>query len=213
VRSPSSNGAIVRTDYVRSKRIVALVIWHPNGRPDWVWHLDAKGLKHGAERYFFESGRKKWECWYEHGLQHGPQRQWDEHGRLLCETQFVLGTGRDLWWDGSQFVLSELREFVNGKRHGVEQWWASRRTLFEENHFYEGLEHGIFRQWDGQRLRRRFPIFFVHGKKVSRQRYLQAAISDPTLPIYRLTEDRPQRECRVPPEGLASKQLRKRAMR
>lgn len=201
-REGKTPGAATR--YVLRGKLVAAVCWHDSGQPAWVWHYDADGMKHGLERYYFEDGRVQWETRHVHGLQHGPQRQWDARGRLICETHFVRGTGRDLWWgnDGGSF-LSELRELVDGQRHGVEQWWSSPRRVHEESWFFAGLPHGVQRQWgDGHRLRRGFPVFYIHGRRVTRSQYDRAAISDPTLRPYVAAEDRPTRRCPVPPGGV-----------
>ncbi len=188
-------------EYVLGRRIVARVVHHPNGEPEWIRRFDSGGQKHGVEQVHFPDGRLRREAHWKHGLQIGLQRQWDQRGRLLCATEFAGGTGRDLWWDGDR--LAELREFVNGKRHGVEQYWSSDGQLQSEFYFHEGLEHGPFRQWIGQKLESGYPRFFIRGGRVSRTAYSRAAISDPTLRPYIAAEDRPKRTLPIPPRGLA----------
>ena len=200
MEEPETPGGATR--YLVDGRAVACVIWHDNGHPDWWWQLDAEGRRHGLERYCHEDGITKWETRHVHGLQHGRQREWDRDGRLVCETRFVRGTGRDLWW-GSGRWLSELREYVDGQLHGLEQWWDSARTVYRETRWFRGLEHGIRREWEVDRLRAGFPQFFVNGARVSRAVYARTAISDPTLPPIVAAEDRRTRRPQMPPRGLA----------
>ena len=188
-------------EYVAGRRIVARVVHHPNGEPEWIRRFDTGGLKHGVEQYHFADGRLRKEAHWRHGLQVGLQQQWDQRGRLLCATEFAAGTGRDLWWDGDR--LAELREFVNGKRHGVEQYWVTDTRVLSEFYFYEGLEHGPLRQWSGQKLESGYPRFFIRGRRVSRAAYGRAAISDPTLRPYVPAEDHPKRILAIPPRGIA----------
>jgi hypothetical protein len=197
---PTDQGAATR--YFVGTTLAASVHWHSTGHPAWVWHHEEDGRKHGVERYYDERGRRVWEARWQHGLQHGAQREWDARGELVCETRFVRGTGRDLWWGGAR-RLSELREYVDGVLHGVEQWWASARTVFREAHHWRGRLHGISREWTNGRLDAGSPAFFVHGRRVSRERYVASAISDPTLPPYLTRDDRPARRCPVPQGGLA----------
>lgn len=187
--------------YLVDGRIVARVTHHDNGHPRLLCHLDEEGRKHGLERYFFEDGSIQWETRHVHGLQHGLQRDWDRDGKLLCATRFVRGTGRDLWWGGGDH-LAELREYVDGQLHGIEQWWLSPKILWQETWYFRSQEHGISREWDDRRLAAGFPRFFVYGSRVSRAVYQEHAISDPTLPPYIEAEDRPNRRPRCPPRGL-----------
>lgn len=179
-------------DYRLGERLVARVYYHPTGAIDWETHYDEVGRLHGVERQQHESGRRRYRARWVHGRQHGLQQQWDEAGELLGETRFVDGTGVDLWFACGG--LAEQREYVGGKRHGVERWWSGPREVWRECRWRAGREHGIEREWnDHGRLRRGFPRYWVDGERVTRRRYARARASDPTLPAIDPRDDRPRR--------------------
>jgi hypothetical protein len=103
------------------------------------------------------------------------------------------GTGVDLWYQ-SRGKLSEERYFKNGKWNGYERWWWSRFRVWQETHFQDDLEHGIKREWNGQgRLRRGYPQYFIKGVKVTKRKYMRAAETDSSLPVYSAADDSPRR--------------------
>jgi hypothetical protein len=188
-------------DYLVAGKLRARVHLHDNGRPAWLAQWDRDGRMHGVQRYFHKNGRLQYEAHYEHGVQVGAQREWTERGRLLCETRFDAGTGRDVWYGGAPHP-TELREFVRGKLHGRETWWSTPTRVHAERFWFESELHGIEREWTGSALDRGYPRFFLHGKRVTRTTYERAAINDPTLVPYRVSDDRPRRVFPIPPHGL-----------
>lgn len=105
---------------------------------------------------------------------------------------YVRGTGTD-YFCNDEGELSEEHPFVDGCVSGYDRWWVDRTSVYEETHFVGGRRHGVGRHWTDGRLDVDYPKFFVKGEEVSRERYLEAARSDPTLPPYRPEEDAPQR--------------------
>jgi hypothetical protein len=177
--------------YAEGRR-VAWVHWSPEGRVNWERTFDAKGRKHGVERYRHDDGRVSYEVRWKHGLRHGKAQQWDERGRLVLETTFRDGTGTDVWWCGG--ILAEVRAYRSGKLHGIEQWWATKKTVFVEGSWFEGRKHGVWRMWgDAGNLEGGGPHFYVRGKRVSRAEYLATRERDPSLGPYRAEDDAPTR--------------------
>jgi antitoxin component YwqK of YwqJK toxin-antitoxin module len=177
--------------YARGRR-VAWVHWNPDGAIHWERYFDAKGKKHGPEIYRHDNGRVSYRVSWRHGERHGKAQQWDERGKLLIATTFRNGSGLDVWWcDG---IVAEVRGYVDGKLHGLEQWWADRKTVFVEGGWSRGRKHGIWRMWGAEgKLDRDGPQFYVRGRRVSFPKYLEARANDPTLPAYKTVDDRPTR--------------------
>jgi hypothetical protein len=191
-RHPS--GAKSRSKYYDDGHVVGEVLWEQDGRPVWGWRL-RDGKKHGLSVEWWDNGAIAFVQPYAKGLQHGTARHWDDEGRLLLETRYVKGTGVDLWCDLYCRSLAEETHHRTGVAHGFRRRWNSdARSVYIEEHYSEGFPHGIFREWnDAGRLRRGFPRYFVHDKRVDRRAYLRAADTDESLPPWRRIDNEPRR--------------------
>jgi hypothetical protein len=151
------------------------------------------GVRHGPERHWGSDGRLEFETSYVNGLEHGVARQWCL-GRLVGSYQLEHGTGVDLWRRCTG-TLSEERHYQQGRRHRFERWWTGDdATVWEEGHYWHDEPHGIFREWNARgRLRRGYPQYMIHGRRVSKRQYVNAAVSDPSLPPFREADNAPQR--------------------
>lgn len=179
-------------DVVFRGRIVRKRIRDPNGVLVSEWEVRS-GRRHGYYRDFFHE-RTVYECFYRNNTQHGIAKQWHLDGTLLGTYRMQDGTGTDLWRhpDGS---LNEQREYVAGKRSGVERFWnEGQPALYIERYWRNDELHGIEREWDSRgRLRRGFPRFFIKGKQVSKASYIEAWARSRSLPEYRDIDNRPER--------------------
>jgi antitoxin component YwqK of YwqJK toxin-antitoxin module len=192
----------------------------PSGGKETAEYRLGRGLV--GIRWFFETGEPEFEeprkngelhgikyCWhgpgllssaepYVDGLPHGTARQWDTNGRLIGTYRMVRGTGIDLWrqpLDDGRAYLSEVLYLQNGRRHGYEWWLEEDQSgVFIERHWHAGQLHGIEREWNRNgRLRRGYPKYHVRGNPVTKRQYLKAAAADPTLPPFRLQDNKPAR--------------------
>ncbi|HMK73706.1 MAG TPA: hypothetical protein VK454_10235, partial [Myxococcaceae bacterium] len=122
---------------------------------------------------------------YVRGLQHGWTKQFDPRGRLLMSSPFVRGTGTDFYChdDGE---LSEETQWVNG-RPIFARIWEDRTSVCSESHFDDGTRHGVWRHWTNGELDSNTK-FYVRDEEVSKERYLEVAARDPTVPPYRPEE-------------------------
>ncbi len=163
------------------------------------------GVRHGIQYNSLVPGKLLSTEPYFNGLPHGTARQWSNDGKLIGTYTMKYGTGLDLWrQEHDGFIhLAEARYVKEGKWHGFE-WWLSedQKSISSENHFWNGQPHGIERSWNwGGRLRRGYPRYWVHDRRVTKRQYLRARAKDPTLPPFREKDNRPQRK--FPPEVAA----------
>jgi hypothetical protein len=151
------------------------------------------GVQHGTERHWGSDGHLEFETSYVNGLEHGLARQWCQ-GRLVGSYHLEHGTGVDLWRDCTATLLEE-RHYQQGRRHGFERLWTGDdATVWEEGHYWHDDPHGIFRAWSALgRLRRGYPQYRLHGRRVTKRQYLKAAASDLSLPSFREADNAPQR--------------------
>ncbi|HEX7729459.1 MAG TPA: hypothetical protein VF392_10515 [Terracidiphilus sp.] len=162
------------------------------------------GKLHGRV-YFFESGNVSFCEPFSDGLPQGTARQWSEDGQLIGTYTMKHGTGLDLWrakddWGTGSVYLSEARYIERGQWHGFE-WWLNedQKRVNSERHFWRDQLHGIERSWNSaSRLRRGYPKYWVKGHRVTKQQYISACSKDPTLPAFRLKDNKPKRD--FPPE-------------
>jgi hypothetical protein len=163
------------------------VIRSPDGRVMHEQPLDRQGRAHGIEIERDDAGAVVWSATWVHGTMHGPLIQFDGHGTPLLITQFVRGRGTDLWMTCGR--ISEVRELLDGVRHGVERWGDPERPT-EEGYFAHGRRHGVFREWTSSgRLRRGFPRFYLDDARVTRRTYELALERDSSLRPYSARED------------------------
>lgn len=193
-----------KVDCVLGGKIVGLRSFDAEGHIESETPLK-NGLVHGTV-YFFESGIVSFLEPYRNGFSHGTAKQWSEEGELLGTYTMKHGTGWDLWrcketWGTGSIYLSEARHYKEGKRHGFEWWldFEDQSRVWQESHFLEGLSHGIERQWNSEgTLSRGYPKYWVKGQRVTKRQYISASSKDPTLPAFRLKDNKPKRD--FPPE-------------
>jgi hypothetical protein len=200
VVSRYKSGAPCLVEYVRSGKVVGYRCFSEEGAVEQDVGL-RDGLRHGTTWRLDRPGVPTSATPYRHGLQHGLARQWNEQGRLIGWYRMHRGTGVDLWWQESwqrpgRCHVSEAHCEENGQSHGYE-WWLSedQQSVWHERHWWRGEMHGIEREWNSDgRLRRGSPAYFVKGERVTRRVYERARTTDPTLPAYRVEDNRPQRK-------------------
>jgi hypothetical protein len=84
---------------------------------------------------------------------------------------------------------------VKGRPDGYE-WWLNedQSSVWQERHWRDGQFHGIEREWNiRKKLCRGFPKFYLRGEKVTRRAYERACSNDPTLPLFRIADNKPRR--------------------
>jgi len=174
--------------------------WNPSG----VLVMECtfnNGVRHGLCRTWHDNGQLEEYSTYYEGKEHGTSIQYDWDGTPIGSYTMNDGTGVDVWFAGPG-VLSEEREYHDGKLHGYERWWAhDNETVYQERHFWNDVEHGIFREWNTQqKLRRGFPQYYIMGKRVNKRQYERACRNDPTLPPFNTEDNQPFRK--LPKEAL-----------
>jgi len=158
------------------------------------------GKRHGRVYDFFDECVGSVEP-FRNGLAHGLAKQWAADGELIGTYTMKHGTGLDLWrcknkWGTGRVYLVEARYIKSGMWHGFE-WWLneSQKSVHSERHFWDNYPHGIEREWNSTgRLKRGFPRYWIHGKRVTKRQYVRACLTDSTLPPFREKDNRPQRE-------------------
>jgi antitoxin component YwqK of YwqJK toxin-antitoxin module len=157
------------------------------------------GLKHGREITYNEDGTLLLIEPYVKGKNHGTAKQYGRNGKVIGRYTIVHGTGFDIWRqeeEDNTVFISEIHSLQNGRPHGYEWWFASaRKDLWQERHWYMGKLHGIERVWnDKGRLRRGYPKFYVSDQAVTKQKYIEMALQDKTLPALREKDNSPFRK-------------------
>jgi hypothetical protein len=159
------------------------------------------GVRHGRFYRWTKPGKLRSMEPYENGVPHGTAYQWADDGTVLGTYTIEYGTGTDLWWqdmDGN-VTLSEVHPMKNGKSHGFEWWFSGDQTLWKERHWLNGEIHGIEREWNFKgRLSRGYPRYWLHDERVTKPKYVRAALKDPALPPFRIDDNEPRRD--FPPE-------------
>jgi antitoxin component YwqK of YwqJK toxin-antitoxin module len=188
-----------RAVYLIDGKEIGVRLWEPSGTLAMEFGLK-DGVMHGPYRTWYENGQVVEESTYYEGKEHGETKQYDENGVQIGSYIMEYGTGMDLWFR-SPGVLSEEREYRDGKRHGYERWWQDdNQTIWQEGHFYNDIEHGIFRRWNAQhKLGRGYPRYYVMGKRVNKRQYIRASRNDPTLPPFLAEDNQPFRKL---PKGI-----------
>jgi hypothetical protein len=168
------------------------------------------GKKHGREYIWDETGALESVEPFVNGQMHGLATQYNRHGKIIGTYRFVHGTGYDIWRhereDGS-IGVSEIFSVRDGALDGYE-WWLGddQHSVGHERHWKQGKYHGIERMWNAKNsLRRGYPKYWINGQNVGKRVYLKAVEKDETLPAYKESENRPQREFPADIEKLLSK--------
>jgi hypothetical protein len=107
----------------------------------------------------------------------------------------VHGTGHDLWFDDDGGLIEEHNR-KNGEHHGISRQWNCGK-LWEERYSKNGYLHGIWRVWcHYPRLSRGYPQYHINGDKVTKRAYIKACKTDPSLPPFKKSENKPNRKQR-----------------
>jgi hypothetical protein len=131
---------------------------------------------HGVRRTWHKNGALASQEPYLNGLPHGVCRQWDEQGRLLGKYKMVHGTGvQRAWHDNGQLQMEVST--VRGQFCGRNRIWLRDGTLLSER-------------------------YYLRGRIVSADEYLEAAAKDRTLPRCRGTPAKP-----LPRNGATEKHI------
>ncbi|MBI3910905.1 MAG: hypothetical protein HY320_08220 [Armatimonadetes bacterium] len=200
VRYP--DGAKEQAEYYLAGERVGQRHFHPCGQPSVEYPL-RNGVRHGVVYWWALPGEPLSAEPYENGVPHGTAYQWGRDGQLIGTYTLEHGTGIDLWWqdwEDGPVTLVEIHYMQGGFPHGFE-WWLNddQESVYEERHWDRGTLHGIERNWNLRgRLRRGYPRYWVHGKRVTKRDYLRAAAKDPSLPPFRPEDNDPRRT--FPPE-------------
>jgi antitoxin component YwqK of YwqJK toxin-antitoxin module len=196
------DGSKMKAYYYLAGEKVGFRLWDQDG---WIGMEGGikNGLDHGLHREFHR-GVLHWAVPAVKGKYHGLGRYYDGRGKLMATCQWTHGTGVDLYFGTDDGQLTEERYVREGHWNGYERWWT-KGEVFQETHFKDDLEHGIQRQWSGKRLCRGFPKYFLNGKQVLKRQYLKACEKDPSLPKFRLHDNRPKRQ---PPKFAPTKPSR-----
>ena len=160
-----------------------------------------RGKRHGREYRLDLPGKLLSATAYRNGLEHGLARQWSDGGNLIGSYRMRNGTGVDLWWLESwtkprRPYLAEVHFMLQGCPHGYE-WWLNedQRSVWHERHWSHGDLHGIERKWNTiGKLEPGFPKFYVRGKRVTREAYERARLTNSSLPVFRYEDDKHERK-------------------
>lgn len=68
---------------------------YPNGVPKYQIAVDSAGKKHGAEYWWFDNGKARYQAFNVHGIRHGEYQAWYPNGALWYRGRDSLGTHRD----------------------------------------------------------------------------------------------------------------------
>lgn len=120
--------------------------------------FDEYGLPHGIDHNWHENGILASECPYKHGRIDGVAKQWNDRGELLGSFEMHNGTGIYRMWHPNGQLMIEFPS-VDGLRHG-------REIIFD---------------FDGNFLG---TTYWINDRKVSKKKYQEACVKDPTLPRY-----------------------------
>jgi antitoxin component YwqK of YwqJK toxin-antitoxin module len=140
------------------------------------------GKQHGIERRWFSSGQLQFESPYKGGERHGTFKQWGQSKKLLGSYEMKRGTGvRKLWHENGR--LAESMPYQKGREDGYFKRLHANGKPNQVLRFKQGKAHGVSWIWGGDgRLAEGSPIFFLGGKRVSKEAYEKARKKDPTLP-------------------------------
>lgn len=208
VKERFSDGSKKVSHYFVKRVWVGWRYWYEDGSVDVEWGIK-DGQRHGLRLEYHQNGRLAHVERYRNGRENGTARQWSEDGKLLVTYRLANGVGLDLWCDFDTGTLAEEHLWPDCGQVGYNRLWnKNERTIWQEQYYTGAGHHGIWREWNKQgRLKRGFPHFYVHDKRVTKRQYANACEGDPTLARYRPEDDRPYRK--LPAEYVA--QRRKRA--
>jgi antitoxin component YwqK of YwqJK toxin-antitoxin module len=199
-----------KREYFVDGALVGQRLFYENGQlADEKLYRDAK--LHGIWRQYAPNGKLVGERPYRDGQMDGTFRFWDENGKLVRESVMTKGTGllREYGGETSRSLDAETR-YVDGKKEGLStEWgrfqgcegygysiaeykdgqldgWEHTRdedgTLIGYGHAKKGRLHGVCREFDRDgNPRAGFPKFYINGKEVTENRFMDAAKTDKVL--------------------------------
>jgi antitoxin component YwqK of YwqJK toxin-antitoxin module len=167
------------------------------------------GRKHGREFTWSEDGMLLSVEPYVKGKIHGTVKQYGFSGKPIGSYRLIHGTGFDIWRSeriAGRVTISEIHSLQDGLPHGYEWWFTDDGgSLWHERHWRAGTYNGIERMWNSHgKLKRGYPKYWIMGQTVAKRKYIQAAKSDQTLPVFREQDNSPQRKFPVEIEKLLS---------
>ena len=124
---------------------------------------------HGRRRTWHRNGQLATKEFYRNGLLHGKVCQWDESGKLLGSFQMKAGTGTQKSWHDNGQVNLEFTT-LDGHFCGRSRLWLRDGTLISDR-------------------------LLLFGRPVSVEKYQQATLKEPRLPLFR------GRPARLPPKN------------
>jgi antitoxin component YwqK of YwqJK toxin-antitoxin module len=165
--------------------------------------------KHGREFTWSEDGMLLSVEPYVKGKIHGTVKQYGFSGKPIGSYRLIHGTGFDIWRSeriAGRVTISEIHSLQDGLPHGYEWWFTDDGgSLWHERHWRAGTYNGIERMWNSHgKLKRGYPKYWIMGQTVAKRKYIQAAKSDQTLPVFREQDNSPQRKFPVEIEKLLS---------
>lgn len=208
VDSRHQNGQREKCSYFQHGKLVGHRLWTESGLLEHEYGC-RDGRRQGYELLYHKTGNLMAAIPWSRGVLSGMGRQWSRDGRLIVEWTVATGTGVELICSAlvghehgeymsageGDPVLSIERHWVDGKRSGVERWWAGDNLhITDEMYFRDDGPHGIWRSWTARGTQRRgYPRYFINGQKLSKQAYLRRAARDETLPPFRPEDNAPIR--------------------
>jgi hypothetical protein len=157
------------------------------------------GKTHGRMYFWNDDGTLNSVEPYLEGKPHGIARQYGRKGKVIGKYKLTHGTGFDIWRQETskgRVSVSEIHSLRDGVPHGFEWWflWKARQLSWER-HWLKGRYHGIEREWDAKgKLCRGYPKYWIRGHSVTKGKYLKAAQTDNTLPVFREKDNSPSRK-------------------
>ena len=148
-----------------------------------------EGTKVG-ERRWWKNGQLSDERPMRNGENHGIWAWWREDGKVLSQHSYKDGLlhGMSSGWNKNGKLQSE-RPYENDKKHGMEREWNSKGVLVWEFPYKEGRLHGVARYFQKNAelqvpsMKMPKPLtFWIEGKEVSEPDYIEACMTNATLP-------------------------------
>ena len=168
--------------------------------------------KHGVQKEWYKDGFPKSEAPYKNDIMHGVFKHWDDKGNLVGFYRILNGTGvKKVFFSNGK--VKEKREFQNNKITGESFVFYNSGQANSLNWKKDGLyytdgfafhENGklycygkfetraqlngptVYFSKTGQPIEKEL-VYYIHGKKVTKEEYLEASEKDSTLP--KLEED------------------------
>ncbi|MBT8493569.1 MAG: hypothetical protein KJO07_10965, partial [Deltaproteobacteria bacterium] len=120
--------------------------WYDNGQP-WKAGSYRRNLEHGEWAWYHPEGGKWLTGRYESGKKHGVWRQYAKSGRILGESSFDHGTGRDVVFYDNGLVQAQA-DYIDGKKHGQAICWHDNGKKAFVQGWESGHPAGRWITWD-----------------------------------------------------------------